>query len=610
MANIRVTELDFDTIKSNLKTFLQSQNEFTDYDFEGSNLSVLLDILAYNTHYNAVLANMVSNEMFIDTAIKRSSVASLAKHLRYTPRSIRSSSAKISISLQNVPGNPTLITLQPYTAFTTSADGESIVMYNKDGYTATPIAGVYTFDEVVLYQGRKLDYFWTVSPTDDYTTKYIIPNLNVDTDTLRVKVTYASGGSDVFTLQDDITEVTTTSKIYYLEENTEGFFQIHFGDGVLGYAPSSGDQISIDYLISDGEDGNVSTNVDIAWTFDAIAGEDAVDRSATTISKPSGGSSAESVEEVRFNAINRYSTQGRAVTITDYSSILQSEIAGAQSINVWGGENNNPPQYGKVFISIKPKTGYVLTENEKERIINDILVPRSMTVSHVFVDPTYTYLSFNIILRFNPNRTNKTAAELTAQANTLVTEFIDTNLERFNSPFYCSQLQADLMDMDVSILSANVDLTLQKRIEVTAGGSYTGSILWGGFPHPNDISSNYFAYTDINGNILTAQIRDVPNDSYLNHNGTGVLKLYNAANNDIILENIGTINYGTGEMSISNLDVTGYIGESSDIRIRAEVQSKDITPGYNEILVLDDTVADVVSNLVNGITIETLSVRT
>lgn len=612
-ANTRVTELDFDQIKANLKEFLKDQTAFTDYDFDGSNISVLLDLLAYNTHYNAVLGNMMSNEMFLDTALKRSSVASLAKHLRYTPRSIRSATARVNVSLANVPNGPAFVELQPYTLFTTSIAGEALTFYNRDSYMVQPNGdGTYTFTDVVIYEGRKLDYFYTIASGATPKTKYVIPNANVDTSTLKVKVTAPSGAVSTYNLVNDITTINSTSLVYYLEENTDGLYQIHFGDNVLGAAPVAGSTVSLEYLISNGTAGNVSDNIDLTWTTISIGGEENNDRSITTVSKPSGGQDAETVEQIRFNSVNRYSTLGRAVTVTDYASLVAAELPGAQSVNVWGGEKNSPPQYGKIFISIKPRTGYVITDKEKVRIVDEILRPRSLvTASHEFVEPVYTYLSPSITLTYNPTLTNKTGTQLASQANTLLNNFIDTNLEKFNAAFYQSQLIESLVHMDDSVVSINIVLTLQKRLPVVIGTKFSTDFIWPAKLHPAEILSNHFVVTDANGSLVTVRIKDAPTETPANYEGTGILNLVDVASGNLVVPNIGTVNYGTGHFRISDLNITGFLGASSDIRIRAEIQevSRDIIPGYNEILVLDDTTSDVISNQTNGVSIITQVVR-
>ena len=615
MANIRVTELDFDTIKTNLKDFLRDQTEFTDYDFDASNLSVLLDILAYNTHYNAVLANMVTNEMFIDTALKRSSVASLAKHLSYTPRSAYSAEATIDIALQSVPGNPTVVTLDRYQTFNTNIDGTPFTFYNIESYVASPVNGVYTFSDVKVYEGRKLDYYYTVGAGSTPATKYVIPNQGVDTRTLQVSVQYSgtSSFSQSFTEVANIVNIDGNSAVYYLEENTEGFYQIYFGDGVLGRNLAAGDIVKMSYLLGNGANGNVSTNVPVSWTTASLFGEASGDRAITAKIKPSGGAVKETADEIKFNALNTYVTQNRAVTERDYASLISANLPAARSVNIWGGEKNNPPEYGVVYISIAPKTGYVLTDDEKTRIVRDILQPRSLvTVRHEFVDPTFTYLKFDVNATYSTARTNRTAQQISSLINTKITNFIDTNLREFNKKFYASQLQEQLMDVDDSVLSVIMSQYLQKRIVPNLGiNQFTGSIIFPARLHPGELFSTKFIYADTTG-TYTVQIRDVADTAPADYAGTGTLKLYDLANSGVLNNNLGTVNYLTGEVMINLLTITGYVGNITDVRINARVQSDslDFTPGYNEILLLDDSTSDVISGNENGINIVTVGTNT
>jgi hypothetical protein len=550
---------------------------------------------------------MVSNEMYMDTALKRGSVASLAKHLRYTPSSVRSAAAKVKVTLTNIPSRPTYAILEPFTEFSTSIDGSELKFYNNVAYTAFPnSAGEYVFEEVTIYEGTALDYYYVVGATPTPASKYALPNENVDTTTIKVKVTYPNNVVETYTRMDDITTANSTSTYYYLEEGTDGKYYIFFGDGILGKNPEAGSVVSIQYLISTGTNGNVSTNVPIAWVLASVAGEAQNSRTVDTISRPAGGSDGDTVDQIRFNAINRYSTNGRAVTSKDYASIISSELPGAQSVNVWGGENQSPPAFGKIYISVKPKTGYVLTELEKQRIINEILKPRSMvTINHEFVDPIYSYLNLNVDVKYDNALTNLSNSALAAQISDKVQTFIDTNLERFNESFYPSQLQEQIMALDDSIISANIIIEQQKRITVSSNITFTGNIKFPTKIHPGTLTSNFFIILDAAGSIVKVRMRDYPNDTPADYNGSGTIRLVNVSTGVTVSDTFGTVNYGTGVVSIPALDVYGFIGASTDVRIMTEVQenSRDITPGFDEILILDDTIADSTSNLKNGLTV-------
>lgn len=616
MANVRVTELDFNTIKENFKDYLRSQTAFTDYDFDASNLSVLMDLLAYNTHYNAILANMVSNEMFIDTALKRGSVVSLAKQLSYVPRSTRSAEALIDVTLQNVPSTPPFITLQRYQLFNTIVDGTTLTFYNSDTYVATPVNNIYTFENVKLYQGRQLEYYYTVGAGGTTpANKFVIPNQNVDTRTIQVAVQLSgtSSYSQSFTIVDNIVNITPTTNAYFLEENSEGFYQIYFGDDVIGRSLNAGDIVRISYIVSDGSAGNVAGNLVLNWTTTTIAGEGAGDRSISTISKPVGGGERETIDEIRFNALANYAAQNRAVTEQDYANLILRQLPGARSVNVWGGERNDPPEYGIVYVSIAPKTGYVLTADEKERIIRDILKPHSLvTMRHAFVDPSYTYLSFNLNIRYSTTNTNRSAQQISSLANDKIISFIETNLRQFNKVFYESQLHEQLMDIDDSILSVNIVKRVQLRITPNINDQiFTGQLRYPVKVVPGTLRSTRFV-TSKEGLIYTVEIRDVPDTMPPSYSGTGTLQLINMDNGNVVYENIGSINYATGAMSITTMQILGFVGTINNVRISIEQQEEDddIRPSYNEILLLDDSTTDSVAAMNNGIIINTIGINT
>jgi hypothetical protein len=616
MANIRVTELDFDTIKENFKDFLRSQSAFTDYDFDASNLSVLMDLLAYNTHYNAVLANMVSNEMFIDTALKRGSVVSLAKQLSYVPRSTRSAEALVNITLQNVPSTPPFLTLDRYKLFNTIVDGTTLTFYNADAYVTTPVNGVYNFENVKLFQGRQLEYYYTVGAGGTTpANKFIIPNQNVDTRTVQVAVQLAgtSSYSQTFTIVDNIVNITPTTNAYFLEENSEGFYQVYFGDNVIGLSLNAGDIVRLSYIASDGSAGNVAGNLILNWTTTTIAGESTGDRSISTISKPVGGGDRETIEEIRFNALANYAAQNRAVTEQDYANLILRQLPGARSVNIWGGERNDPPEYGIVYISIAPKTGYVLTTDEKTRIIRDILQPQSLvTMRHAFIDPTYTYLNFNLNVRYSTTNTNRSGQQISSLINDKIISFVETNLRQFNKVFYESQLHEQLMDIDDSILSVNIVKRIQKRITPNINDEvFTGSLYYPTRIVPGTVRSTRFVTTK-EGVIYTVEMRDIPSTMPPSYSGTGTLELINMDDGSIVYNNIGTVNYATGELTISTMQVLGYVGTINNVRISVEQQEEDddVRPSYNEILLLDDSTTDSVAAMVNGIIINTIGINT
>ena len=606
---VRVTELDFEQIKENLKTFLQSQSQFLDYDFEGSNLNVLLDVLAYNTHYNAVLANMASNEMFIDTALKRSSVASLSKMLGYTPRSRRAARARLSLSVYNVPNAPNYATLERFTKFSVAVDNTVYDYFTTDSYVTEPIGGVYTWNNVDVYEGRQLDFYWTVPAQVTPATKFIIPNADVDIESLQISVQYGGTGSyvDVFTRVTDITRVSPTSKVFFVEENSQGLYQIYFGDGILGENLSAGDAVRARYIVTNGTTGNISPNTAITWFTNSILGETAVDKVITTITAPSGGLDAETTDQLRFNARNNYVAGNRTITTMDFSNAIAQALPSAQSVNCWGGESNVPPRYGTIFISIKPYDGYILTDLEKIRLVNNVLAPRSMpTLEYAFVDPEYVYIGVDVYLKYRTANTTRSAQQIQSLALQKVQEYFDNNLEQFNAGFYTSQLQEIIQNMDPSIISNILVIRQQKRLAPNVGELYSADIQFPGKIHPAELISTFFVYYT-GSTYANVYLGDEPDESPPNYEGTGRLNIYEAATNTV-LDTVGTVNYATGLVTIDNLAIAGYVGDTT-IRLTSNLQqsSRDLIPRNNEIIVLDDTRGNPVDAAINGISINVLS---
>jgi hypothetical protein len=606
---VRVTELDFEQIKENLKSFLQSQSQFTDYDFEGSNLNVLMDLLAYNTHYNAVLANMASNEVFIDTALKRSSVASLAKMLGYTPRSARAARARLTISILNVPNAPNFATLERFTKFSVAVGSEIYNYYTIDSYVTEPVGGVYTWNNVDVYEGRQLDYYWTVPAGTTPATKFTIPNTNVDIDTLQIAVQYGATGSfiEVYNRVTDVTQLRSDSKVFFVEENSEGFYQVYFGDGILGENLSAGDVIRAPYLVTNGTDGNISTNVALNWVSNSILGETAVDKFITTITAPTGGLDAETTDQLRFNALNNYVAGNRTITTTDFANAITQAIPGAQSVNCWGGESNVPPRYGTIFISVKPYDGYILTDLEKIRLVNNVLAPRSMpTLEYAFVDPEYVYVGVDVYLKYRTAATTRSAQQISSLALEKVRAYFDDNLEKFNAGFYGSQLQEIIQNMDPSIISNILVIRQQKRLAPNIGESYSADIQFPGKIHPAELISTFFVYYD-GSNFVNVYLGDEPDESPPNYDGTGRLNIYDAATNNV-LDTIGTVNYATGRVTVTNLVIAGYVGDTI-IRLTSNLQqaSRDLLPQNNEIIVLDDTQGNPANAAINGLSVNVIS---
>lgn len=613
MANLRIAELDFDTIKTNLKTYLQSQSEFSDYDFEGAGLSVLIDILAYNTHYNAYLANMLANEMFLDSAVKRSSTVSIAKHLGYTPKSVTGSKAIINIVVGNPTGTPATLTLDRYTSFTTAVGGFSYTFLTTEPYTIQPVNGTYTFGNIPIKEGRLLEYSYNVvAPGPD--EKFEIPNAAIDTSTMLVTVQNSSTdtSTSTFVLATDITEINSSSSVYFLEENTLGNYQIYFGDGILGKKLVAGNIVRVQYLVSSGSSSNVSGNISQSFTADnTIGGSSNI--TITTAVNATGGTEKESISSIKFNAPRSNLARNRAVTKSDYISIIKAKYSQVESISVWGGEENEPPAYGKVFISLKPYEGYVIDDFTKTEIKNTILKDRQiLTVVPEFVDPDYIYVNLNVNINYNKNATTLTASQISNLARTAINSYFNNELQQFEKPFYHSKLVENLNEVNPSVLSALADIKIQKRITpvLNVSNAYIDQNLlkFNNRLHPGDLSSTRF-FIVRNGTTLTVRLKDTPSTMPPNYDGTGVIKMYNVEDSTEI-SSIGTINYATGEVTIDNITPVGYPSGQFDIAITCDVQreSYNITAAKNQIIVIDNSTEFAASSRGPGLTINVTAV--
>ena len=606
MSNLRIAELDFDQIKTNLKTYLNAQSEFTDYDFEGSGLSVLLDILAYNTHYNAYLANMLMNEMFLDSAVKRSSAVSIAKHLGYTPTSARGAIANLDIVVTNPTGLPPSLTMNRYTPFTSTVDGTSYTFLTTEAQTALRVGTTYTFAGVDVKEGALLSYSYVVADATT-STKYEIPSDFVDTTTLSVTVqTSASNAStSTFNLSTDITGIDDTSKVYFLEQNPHGKYEIYFGDNVIGQGLSVGNIINIQYTTVNGSAVNVSSTV--AQSFIAattIGGSSNI--GVTVNSNSTGGADVEGIASIKFNAPRVNASKNRAVTATDYEALILANYSGAEAVSVWGGEDNDPPYYGKVLISLKPYSGYTISDATKQTIIETILkTKKAITVTPEFIDPSYLFVGVSANIVYNTSLTPLTGEDIKALADTAIANYFLSDLQKFNKTFNHFKLTNLIQESHASITGVLLSLKLQKRITPTLNTTnvFTGnsSLKYRNPIKPGSILSSYF-FTTVNGNATLVKITDIPNDTPPSDTGSGVLRLINAVTGAVVNNNIGTVNYGTGIVSITSIIPTGIPAGVTDIRVSASIQETNynLSVSRNEILIQDDTTTNKIGGLVAG----------
>ena len=546
MANkkITTTDLDFDQIKTNLKEFLKGQTEFQDYDFEGSGMAVLIDLLAYNTHYNALYNNLAVNESFLDSASKRSSVVSLAKNLGYIPKSATCATAVVDVFVRNTATAPITLTLPQYSQFNTQIDGTSYTFYNMGDVSTTIIDGVYKFADLKLVQGTPLSFKYEVSAS----TKFIIPNADVDMSTLSVRVQDSAGSTvfESFSRATGIVGITGTSAVYYVKEIEGQLYEIYFGDGTIGKELQNGNIVNLEYMVTDKEVANG------ARLF-SYQGSSLLGGSVTVESRvvAFGGSEPEDIETIRFNAPKLFAAQDRAVTIEDYKTIIQNNFSNAASINVWGGEDHDIPTYGKVFITIKPKTSLSLSESEKSIVKSLLKTKNVVSIVPEILDPEYTYIEVATSIYYNPRLTNRTPSQVQSLVLDTIKDYNTTDLESFDSIFRQSKLSRLIDDTEDSIISNVTTIKLHKEIipAYNTISDYSinlvNPIYSEGVPEEAVLSTGFY-------------IPDDDNVYYIDDDGLGNLRMFYyvaATIKTITKNNIGTVDYQKGLIKIPSLNI-------------------------------------------------------
>jgi hypothetical protein len=571
---INITELDFDAIKVNLKEFLKGQSEFSDYDFEGSGLSVILDILAYNTHYNALYDNLAVNEMFLDSAIKRNSVVSLAKSLGYTPRSAKCAIADVNVQVTSINAGPAVIVIPALSPFSTTIDGRTYTFYNRSPISATGPSSVYQMNNIRLTEGEYLSYRFDVATGN--TSRFILPNKNVDLDTVRVRVQENSQSSEfnTFTSATSLVDADASTRVYWVKEIDDGVYELVFGDGILGQALTPGNIVNVDYFVSN-LDGPNGARV---FTYDGSLPIPGSIVTVNVVNPASGGDSAEDIQSIKFNAPRMYAAQNRAVTTDDYKTIIYNQFAEAKSVTVWGGEDNNPPVYGKTYICVRPKSANKLTNQQKTDIVNTILSNKNVvSVIPEILDPEYLNIALDCTVYYNPRETTRTSVEIEELVRQTIFKYDDDDLQRFDGVFRHSKLSR-LIDMtENSIVNNNTTVLIRRKIapryNVSAQYLLTivNPIYTTGLPQNVIYTTGFF----ISGSDVI---------HYLDDDGVGNMRLYyigSSAEKIIVNPAIGTVDYAAGIINITNLHITAIA--DIDFEISIKPSSYDVVSAYTQI---------------------------
>ena len=589
-----VTELDFDRIKSNLKTFMKNQTEFTDYDFEGSGLNALLDVLSYNTHYLAMNMNMVANESFLDTASTRSAVVSHAKTLGYIPNSPRAPVAFINVTLNNSTTDSSAFeelntaTIPIGTVFTTQMDDVNYQFVTVSEHTINKVDDVLSFTNIPIYEGTYVTNRYTVN-NQNVDQKFYLADRNGDTSTLVVDVfdSATSTSSTTFTLATDTTLTSSTSNVFFLQESVDGKFEIYFGDGITGRALSDGNIVRLRYVVTNKTLANGATSFSTTATISGITNV-----TVATVSNASGGAESESIQSIKFNAPLDYAAQGRAVTVNDFKAIVPKVYANTKSVQVYGGEDNDVPTFGKVYISIVPTTGSI-TAAAKAQIVKDLKTTYTIaSVSPEVVDPEYTKLRLNVTFTYNSKNTIKPKETLESNVLTTITNFNNNNLSKFDSAFRHSAFTKLVDDTDDAITSNITTVTLSKDFTPTLDKD-TKYII----PFNNKLYNPHSGHDSEAGGILSStgfKIDGNINEMFLNDDGMGNVRMFyitDGTTNTYEDNTVGTIDYFNGSITLTNLKITEVSNvdgtTSTKVRLIVKPESSDIIAVRNQVLEID-----------------------
>jgi hypothetical protein len=591
---LKVTELDFDNIKTNLKTFLKGQNQFKDYDFEGSGMSVLLDTLAYNTHYMAFNANMVANEMFLDSASLRSSVVSHAKTLGYEVTSARAPTATLNISLST---DAAFKTIPAGTAFTTTVDGVNYQFVTVSAATSSNTGNNVAFDSTTVYEGTWITTKYLVD-SSDVDQRFILTDPATDTSTLSVKVQTSASDTTTtsYTKANDISQLNGASTVYFLQEIESGKFEVYFGDGVISAGLSDGNIIQLQYVVTN------KTAANGASTFTSPSAIDSVNNiTVTTVASASGGAEPETIDSIKLQAPLDYAAQGRAVTTSDYEVYVRKLFTNTLAVSVWGGEDgsydtstgvSSTPEYGKVFISIKSTTGQNLTSVQKSNLIAALSPYKVASITPVIVDTETTNIILKSNIQYDSSSTTKTAADIASLVTTTITNYNDSNLQNFNSPFRHSKLLGLIDNTDTSILNNTTTIIMGKLFTPTLSTSTSYTINFSNplyYPHSghNATAGGIIASTGFYlGSVTTTEY-------FFDDDGMGNLRIYYLVQGvrTYYDSTAGTVDYTNGIVKINSLTMTGLanVDGATSIRVRmtAVPSSYDIVPVRNQILEID-----------------------
>ena len=580
-----VSDYDFDAIKVNLKSFLQGQTAFQDYDFEGSSLNILLDILSYNTHYMAYLANMATNEVYLDSADIRNNIVSLAKMIGYTPSSPRAPLASIDILVNNASG--TSITMNKGTVFTTSVNDTTYQYITNSDFTTTPVAGVYKFSGVPIYEGTLVTFKYT-NDVNDSDQKFIIPSNRADTSTLQVRVQNSATDTttETYALAGGYNNVISSSKVYFIQEGTDGKYEIYFGDGVNGKALQDGNIIILDYIVTNVDESNGASSFKLSGSVGGFT-----DVTISTVSASQGGVLGETNDSIKLNAPLQYAAQDRAVTTTDYETLVKSIYPNALSVSAWGGEDDETPRYGIVKIGVKAGSGSTLTETTKADIVSKLKPFNVASVSPQIVDPEITSVLLTSTVKYDTKGTTKSSDTLKSDIIDAISSYNINTLQKFDSVYRHSRLTGIIDGVDNSILSNITTVKIRKSFTPLIGSSAKYNIYF-----RNALFNPHTGHNAMAGGILSStgfKVEGNDNEMFLDDDGAGNVRRYflQSGIRTYIDSTQGTVNYTSGAITINSLNIASISNirgaSSTIIEVTITPLSNDVVPVRDQIVEID-----------------------
>jgi len=604
----KFTNLDFDQIKTSIKDYLRANSDFTDFDFEGSNFSVLIDTLAYNTYITAFNSNMVVNESFLDSATVRENVVSLARNIGYTPRSRTAARAQVSISVPTTSTSSTL-TLQAGLVCVGSANESTYTFSIPENITTTINSGVATFNPIYIHQGTFLTKQFVVDGSLDQ--RFILENSFIDTATI---IVYVKGPSDTglgreFSKVDNIINVTSKSEIYLLQEVQDEKYELLFGDGVIGKKLENGSVITITYIITDGKEGNGPSQFSFSGNVRDASNAPVIPSggvTVTTLQNASNGGDIEPVSSIKYFAPRIYSAQNRAVTARDYEAIIQQIYPNTESVSVVGGEELNPPQFGKVVISIKPKNGDYVSDFDKQNILTKLKQYSLSGINQEIIDLKVLYVELDSYIYYNSPQVTNVDDLKTSVITSLNTYASSVDLNKFGGRFKYSKALQVIDNVSTSITSNITRVKIRRNMKALLNQFAQYELCFGNRfhikPEGRNIKSTGFT---ISGNSNTLYFTDVPNknpDGSLDESGKGVLSIVQKSTDGsyrVIVSSCGIVDYYNGEITIQTLNITSTVKENSIIEIQAFPESNDVV-GLSD-LYLSFSIPDSTINMVKDV---------